>query len=90
MVADFEAATEAAHTARRDHIGARVDLEVIANELTEQVKLLDGITRYRFGKDVEMMAEWKAAKQLLGQARNGEVPSAPQPTTPAGEVKNAA
>jgi hypothetical protein len=40
---------------------------VITAELTEQVKLLDGITRYRFGKDVEMMAEWRAAKQMLGQ-----------------------
>ena len=90
MVADFEAASEAAHTARRDHIGARIDLEVIANLLTEQVKLLDGITRYRFGKDVEMMAEWKAAKQLLGQPRTVDVPPTPQPTTPAGEMKNAA
>ncbi len=90
MVADFEAATEVAHTARRDHIGARIDLLVIANLLTEQVKLLDGITRYRFGKDVEMMAEWKAAKQLLGQPRPGDVSPTPQPTTPAGEVKNAA
>jgi hypothetical protein len=92
MVADFEAASEAAHTARRDHIGARIDLAVIANLLAEQVKLLDGITRYRFGNDVEMMAEWKAAKQLLGEHRTVDVPPTPtpQPTTPAGEVKNAA
>jgi hypothetical protein len=80
MVADFEAASEVAHTARRDHIGARIDLAVIANLLSEQVKLLDGITRYRFGKDVEMMAEWKAAKQLLGQSRPVDAPPAPEPS----------
>jgi hypothetical protein len=80
MVTDFESATEAAHTARRDHIGARVDLEVISTELIEQVKLLDGITRYRFGGDVEMMAEWKAAKQLLGQPRPVDAPPAPEPS----------
>jgi len=86
MVSDFEAASEAARTARRDHIGARADLEVITAELVEQVKLLDGITRYRFGNDPELMAEWKAARQLLGQARNGQAP----PTPPAGDVKQAA
>ena len=95
MVADFEAASEAARTARRAHIGARLDLDVITAELMEDVKLLDGITRYRFGNDIEVMGEWNAARMILGQRRNGEVaPVAPtptpQPTTPVGEVKNAA
>jgi hypothetical protein len=91
MVADFEAASEAARTARRDHIGARADLEVISAELTEQVKLLDGITRYRFGSDPEVMAEWKAARQVLGQRRNGEAPATPQPPAPQpGDVQQAA
>lgn len=93
MVADFEAASEAARTARRDHIGARLDLGVITTELMEQVKVLDGITRYRFGNDPEVMGEWKAAKQNLGQPRNGQAPAAPQPpqpTPPAGEVQQAA
>ena len=83
LVAEFEAASETARTARRDHIGARADLDLISAELSEQVKLLDGITRYRFGSDPEVMVEWKAARQVLGQRRNGE---APQP----GDVKQAA
>jgi asparagine synthase (glutamine-hydrolysing) len=40
------------------------DLQVkagMAPALVEQVKLLDGITRSRFGNDPELMAEWKAA-----------------------------
>jgi hypothetical protein len=86
MVADFEAATETARTARRDHIGARADLEVIAAELVEQVKVLDGITRYRFGKDPEVMVEWKAARQLLGAPQNGATPPATKP----GAVKQSA
>jgi hypothetical protein len=89
MVADFEEASEAARTARRDHIGARTDLEVISAELVEQVKVLDGLTRYRFGNDPELMAEWKAAKQVLGQPKNGEAPAAPQPPRP-GDVEQAA
>ena len=86
MVAEFEAASEAARTARRDHIGARADLEVISAELVEQVKVLDGITRYRFGNDPEVMTEWKAARQILGQPRNGVTP----PTAEPGDASKAA
>jgi hypothetical protein len=90
MVAEFEAASEAARTGRRDHMGARLELDSITTELTEQVHLLDGITRYRFGVDSDVMGEWKAARMVLGRPRNGAVPPAPQPTTPVGEVKDAA
>ena len=86
MVADFEAVSETARTARRDHIGARADLEVITTELLEQVRVLDGVTRYRFGNDPEVMAEWKAARQVLGVPRNGVTP----PATPPGDVQQAA
>lgn len=75
MVADYETVSEAQRTARRDHIGARVDLEVITTELAKQVKILDGVTRYRFGNDPEVMAEWKAAKQVLGLPRNENTPA---------------
>jgi hypothetical protein len=90
MVSDFEAASEAARNARRDHIEARIELDSITTELMEQVNLLDGITRYRFGFDSVVMSEWRMARALLGQPRNGAVPPAPEPSTPAGEVKNAA
>jgi hypothetical protein len=68
MVAKFETALEAIRTGRRDHIGARTDLGVITAELLGQVKVLDGITRYRFGGDPEVMAEWKAVRRVPGQA----------------------
>jgi len=66
LVAEFEAAVLAANTGRRDHIGARADLEVITTELLEQIKVADGITRYRFGMFPEMMAEWNAVRRVLG------------------------
>jgi len=95
MVAEFEAASVAARDALRGHVEARIELDAIATELTQQVNLLDGITRYRFGFDSVVMIEWKEARVLKGQPRNGAVPPAPQqptpePATPAGEVKNAA
>src|SRR5262245_6140128 len=92
MVADFQAASAAARDARRDHVEARIELDAITTELTEQVNLLDGITRYRFGFDSVVMSEWKEARALLGLRHNGVAvaqPTDPTPT-PAGEVKNAA
>jgi hypothetical protein len=86
MVAEFESAIEAQSTARRDHIGARADLEGITAELVEQVNVLDGVTRYRFGKDPEVMAEWRAARRVLGLPQDAGTP----PTAEPGDVKQAA
>ena len=86
MVSEFETASEAQRTARRDHIGAREDLEVITAELVKEVNVLDGVTRYRFGKDREVMAEWSAARQILGLPQEAATP----PAAPTGDVEKAA
>jgi len=33
----------------REHLGGSVDLDAVAAEIAEQVRLLDGLVRYRFG-----------------------------------------
>jgi hypothetical protein len=43
------------------HIGARADLNEIAGELMEEVRVLDGINRWRYAQD-RVMAEWNAAR----------------------------
>jgi hypothetical protein len=70
MASEMETAIETVRTGRREHIGARADLESITAELVDQVKVLDGMTRYRFGDNPDMMAEWKAVKAIPGQPRN--------------------
>src|ERR1041384_1352469 len=82
MVTKFETALEAIRTGRRDHIGARADLNVITAELVDQVKVLDGITRYRFGDDPEVMAEWKAVRRVPGQPQAEGTPPAGQGVVP--------
>lgn len=69
LVSQFETAVEAARTGRRDHIGARADLEVLAEEVVDQVRVLDGFNRFRFGKDPELMAEWQAVRGVPGRSR---------------------
>lgn len=72
MVRAFEAASEAQRTARRDHIGATTELRVVTAQLARQIRLVDGVTRYRCGDDPDVMGEWKAAKQVLGQGVRGD------------------
>lgn len=86
MVGEFETTLETVRTARRDHIGARADLEKITAELVVQVKVLDGITRYRFGMDPEMMAEWNAVKRVPGKSsrvKDGVIPPSSGGVAPA-------
>jgi hypothetical protein len=82
LVSEFEALSEAARTGRRDHIGARAELEVIASGLLDQVRVLDGVNRDRFGKDKELLAEWRAVREVPGLPRQ-KGPSRPSGT---GEV----
>jgi hypothetical protein len=79
MVGEFEAAVEAVRVGRREHIGARADLESLTAELMDQVKVLDGMTRYGFGDNPDMMAEWKAVKAVPA-VRGKALPQDPGPT----------
>jgi hypothetical protein len=66
---EFEQTLEATRAARREHVGASGDLRAVASEITEQVQLLDGLVRYRFGDDAELMTAWASARNVLGPFR---------------------
>ena len=65
-VGAFEKTLEATRTARRDHVGARADLEAIWLEISEQVQLLDDVVQYRFGDNAELMGAWSSARNVMG------------------------
>jgi hypothetical protein len=50
------------------------------------VRLLDGLVRYRFGDDAELMTAWASARNVLGPFRSKAEPGAETP----GIVKPAA
>lgn len=79
----FEQTLEATRAGRRDHVGASADLESVLSEITEQVRLLDGLVRYRFGDNAELMGAWASARNVLGpfrsQVEKGETPAAAGP-----------
>ena len=67
---EFEQTLEASRAARREHIGASGDLKTVLSEISEQVRLLDGLVRYRFGDDAELMTAWASARNVLGPFRS--------------------
>jgi hypothetical protein len=73
-VSEFEAAGEASSAGRRDHVGASADLGTITRQIMEHMSLLDGLVRYRFGKDAELMAAWNSARNVPNPSRVGVAP----------------
>jgi hypothetical protein len=81
---EFEQTLEASRAGRREHpslrsgqaVGARVDLEVVAAEISEQVRLLDGVVQYRFGDNAELMGAWASARNVLGPFKTKSEPEA--------------
>ncbi|HUK22774.1 MAG TPA: hypothetical protein VLV45_14625 [Gemmatimonadales bacterium] len=71
-VAEYEKTLEATRAAHRDHVGAGGDLREVAAQISEQVKLLDGLVHYRFGKNAELMTAWAAVKNVLGPFKHAQ------------------
>jgi hypothetical protein len=81
---EFEKTLEASREGRRNHVGARADLKAVAAEIKGQVCVLDGLVRFRFGENAELMGAWASARKVLGpfkakgepEAGGGETPKA--------------
>jgi hypothetical protein len=82
-VADFEAATENAHAAKADHIGASAELEKVASRCTVDVAVIDTFMRRAFANDAMTLAAWRSAKNVAGPFKSSP-PSVPPATPPAG------
>ncbi len=92
-LAEYERTLEATRAGRRDHVGASTDLNAVASEIAEQVRVLDGLVSYRFGTNAELMGAWTSARNVLGPFRSKSEPDAgggETPQTGAGPVASAA
>jgi hypothetical protein len=89
---EFESMVNAFNAGRREHIGARAELDAVVKDIGEVVRMLDGLNRYRFGSDPNLMAVWNAARDVFGFVRPksaGEPPS-DGATPPSGDIAPAA
>jgi hypothetical protein len=75
-LAEFDHTLEATRTGRREHVGASADLQAVAAQITEQVRVLDGLVRYRFGDNAELMGAWASARNVAGPIRSRQEPEA--------------
>jgi hypothetical protein len=81
---EFEKTLEASREGRRNRVGASADLKAVAAEIKEQVRVLDGLVRFRFGENAELMGAWASARNVLGpfkprgeeEAGGGKTPKA--------------
>jgi len=72
----FEQTLEATRAARREHVGASADLDAVFSEISQQVRLVDGLVRYRFGDNAELMGAWASARNVEGPFRSKAEPAA--------------
>lgn len=63
-MAQLEAATETARRTRLVHVRARSELAAVAGEMMDLVKVLDGLNRYRFRGQPELLSEWERASHV--------------------------
>jgi len=56
----------------------------VTAEITEQVRLLDGLVRYRFSDNAELMGAWASARNVLGPFKTRSEPPADEGQAPEG------
>ena len=73
-------------------MGASAELKAVADEVVQIVNVMDGLNRYRFMNDAELLAAWESASNVLATPRSGtSTRPAPDPAPPAGgEIRPAA
>lgn len=74
-VTEFEQTLESSRASLREHVGASAELESVAHEVLEQVRLLDSLVRYRFGDNAELMGAWASAHNVAGPFRSRTEPA---------------
>lgn len=83
----LDASVAESNEGRREHVGARAELDAVSDQVMKLVERLDGLNRYRFAGNAELKAAWESARRVV-QSRNGSsgAPAADGPVagTPAG------
>ena len=83
-------ASRCSRRGRRAHVGASADLDIVADEIVQVVRVMDALNQVRFADDGELLRAWESAANVVtpkvvtsSEPGAGDVP-------PAGEVKPAA
>ncbi len=70
-ITEFDARMDDANSGRRQHIGARADLLAVADDVLQQIHVLDGLVRSEYRNDPELLAAWASARNVVRPVRAG-------------------
>ncbi len=62
LIAKYDAALDQASSGKRAHTGASAELEKVAREIVQAVKVMDGLNRARFEKGSDPLGAWVSAR----------------------------
>ena len=86
----FDLAVEQGTEGRRAHVGASAELDAVADEVVQVVKLMNGLNRFRFADDSESLAAWESVSNVFGPPRVAGLKPEPLPQSGGGEIEPAA
>jgi hypothetical protein len=87
----FDEAVEAGASGRQAHVGASAELQAVADEIVQVVRVMDGLNRLRFGTEPQLLAAWESASNVVATPKTGAAKPGSGETPPAGgEIRPAA
>ncbi len=92
-LSEFDAVVEQGSRGRLAHVGASAELDTVADEVVQVVKVMDGLNHFRFANDPEALGAWESASNAFRPSRSSGIKPPPPPAEPpagSGEIKPAA
>jgi hypothetical protein len=94
-VGEFDASVAETNGGLNDHVLAGAELRRVSDEITQLVAMMDGVNRYRFEREPQLLVAWESAKHvvtgpLTAEEKKSEPPGVPVEPAQPGEVKPAA
>ena len=86
----FDAVVESGVTGRQTHVAASAELQAVADEIFQIVQVMDGLNRYRFMKEPELLAGWESASSVLAAPKTTRKPDPDTAPPTGGEIRPAA
>lgn len=88
---EFDAVVVQGSDSRIAHVGASFELDDVADEVVQVVKVMNGLNHWRFRKDGELLASWQAASNVVATPHPADEKAGPPVSPPAAsDVRSAA
>jgi hypothetical protein len=87
---EFDGMMEQGSQGRVAHVGASFELDAVADEIVQVVKVMNGLNRFRFARDGELLRSWQAASDIVATPQPADDKPVPGGSRPGGEVRPAA